>query len=1338
MTANTISTTDITATGTATFATTTVGDLSLTGTVRDSDGDLGTIGQVLVTTATGTNWVDQSATTTLSTTGITTSTSTNSGLEFSGTELSLLRGCAQNEILKWDATTERWQCSPDGGIESVYDIYDNAGGQVPGAAVVTVNMDTTRVDNPNYTLAGDVVTVNSDGLYEVTFTGSANTTNNTRSAAEWLLQTDTGAGFADVDGSRCYTYHRTSADGENSCSRTVILDLVDTDEIRLRMDVLDNSGGVVTVADGSGMTIRKIVESGADYAEIYYTNNSDLEGGDVVAIDAGLQFGVDKAASSSVVFGIISSNPGATIGLSEGAVTNPGRAVPVALKGRVPVKVDLTLGDIAIGDQIALSSISGVAKKADAGDTEIIGVALEAYTDADWQLDLLESPTNDYAQITAFISLGSGTNTPNQTVPGDLAVDGSILDSLGNAGTVGQILASTASGTQWIDLVDIQIGTATGSTLFWDGTDWIENTTFTVDGSGNATSTASFFSNLVTALTGNFADLFADTAVIETLTATTTNTTDLTATDATVGNIIITGTVADSDGDIGTAGQILSSTATGTNWVDDAEEGVFNQTFTFATSTNTLSITDSSSTLDVDLSYLFDQISFTEATGTPATPGNVIGDWYKNIDGGDTYVWDGTEWELLSGAQAADSRCILGTGIIDGTAGTITSSNGVVSGVTRTAEGRYTVSFSQALNPLEYLVLANSYEPIATRDDIAAYIDTQNATNTTIFVTEQDNGGAAGVYRDRDFNIAILDSTCSAGEAATTTPQIADGTSTDSTLRWNGSAWVENTTLVADGTGNATSTGSFFSNVIDAVSGVFDNTTVTGTASLATTTITGTLEVGFTDGSILFDGANGVTEDNTNLSFNDATDTLTAGNLIVTGTIADSDSEVGTVGQLLSSTATGTDWIDPRQIFTGTFTQGALLFADTDGKITEDPTNFFIDDVNNRLGIGTSTPTQALEVIGNVQTSGTFFGNTAEFVSNTAAQLLLAFDGSNDAGFIVNAIGDLLISPSGEQVIIGDNDLLACEGGACPTLLTDTASSTAGNVIAENNVAVGGTIVDSTGAAGESGQVLTSDGSGSIAWTAQSAGTTIYPFVDPGSETFDASSVNNITITGSGFIPTSVVTIPGAGATVVTTVVSPTQIDLQVTTSTTTGFFDIVVTNDTVDNTTWTNNGVNYITVGTVVTERFEVGLGDWVQSAADDRDWTRQTGGTGSGGTGPNGAAGGAFYLYTETSNPVINGDTFILENTTSAANIDIFTFDYHMFGAAMGNLEIQRNDGTSWIAVQTLSGQQQAGQSDPYLTSSIDVSALNTSGGMRFLYTRGTDFTGDAAIDNVSLTNI
>ncbi len=44
------------------------------------------------------------------------STSSNSGLEFIGNQLSLLQGCDQDEVLAWDASNNIWACTPVGGI----------------------------------------------------------------------------------------------------------------------------------------------------------------------------------------------------------------------------------------------------------------------------------------------------------------------------------------------------------------------------------------------------------------------------------------------------------------------------------------------------------------------------------------------------------------------------------------------------------------------------------------------------------------------------------------------------------------------------------------------------------------------------------------------------------------------------------------------------------------------------------------------------------------------------------------------------------------------------------------------------------------------------------------------------------------------------------------------------------------------------------------------------------------------------------------------------------------------------------------------------------------------
>src|SRR5574343_1634354 len=61
-------------------------------------------------------------------------------------------------------------------------------------------------------------------------------------------------------------------------------------------------------------------------------------------------------------------------------------------------------------------------------------------------------------------------------------------------------------------------------------------------------------------------------------------------------------------------------------------------------------------------------------------------------------------------------------------------------------------------------------------------------------------------------------------------------------------------------------------------------------------------------------------------------------------------------------------------------TEGSVLFAGPSGVLAQDNTNFFWDDTNNRLGIGTNTPRTSLEISGDgaILATGTFGSGWAE------------------------------------------------------------------------------------------------------------------------------------------------------------------------------------------------------------------------------------------------------------------------------------------------------------------------------------------------------------------------
>eukprot|EP00662_Eupelagonemidae_sp_cell21_P056701 gene56701-biopygen110115 len=54
---------------------------------------------------------------------------------------------------------------------------------------------------------------------------------------------------------------------------------------------------------------------------------------------------------------------------------------------------------------------------------------------------------------------------------------------------------------------------------------------------------------------------------------------------------------------------------------------------------------------------------------------------------------------------------------------------------------------------------------------------------------------------------------------------------------------------------------------------------------------------------------------------------------------------------------------------------------------------------------------------------------------------------------------------------------------------------------------------------------------------------------------------------------------------------------------------------------------------------------GVWADALGDQFDWTRGSGGTPTGSTGPSGAHDGQYYLFVETSSPTAPGDTATLE---------------------------------------------------------------------------------------------
>ena len=121
--------------------------------------------------------------------------------------------------------------------------------------------------------------------------------------------------------------------------------------------------------------------------------------------------------------------------------------------------------------------------------------------------------------------------------------------------------------------------------------------------------------------------------------------------------------------------------------------------------------------------------------------------------------------------------------------------------------------------------------------------------------------------------------------------------------------------------------------------------------------------------------------------------------------------------------------------------------------------------------------------------------------------------------------------------------------------------------------------------------------------------------------------------------------------------------------------------------------------------------------------------------GTGPDTFNG--RYLFVEASSPAQEGHFSNLVSPSidlSPLTNPSLRYDYHMYGADMGSLEVIITQGGIETTVSTLTGQQQASGSDPFLTHIIDLSAYaNQTVQITFKAIRGSSYLSDIAMDSV-----
>ena len=164
-------------------------------------------------------------------------------------------------------------------------------------------------------------------------------------------------------------------------------------------------------------------------------------------------------------------------------------------------------------------------------------------------------------------------------------------------------------------------------------------------------------------------------------------------------------------------------------------------------------------------------------------------------------------------------------------------------------------------------------------------------------------------------------------------------------------------------------------------------------------------------------------------------------------------------------------------------------------------------------------------------------------------------------------------------------------------------------------------------------------------------------------------------------------------------------------------------------------------------TEDFENGgafPSCWVNLSSDDQDLTVFSSSTGTGGSGPNSAHNGSYYVYYEVSGLAANSKAVLVGPSfdLNGANKPELCFYYHMYGSAMGVLELQVESpigASNWTTVWTLSGQQHTSSGQAYTQACVDLSAYTGQTlRPRFVGTHLLDAQpwGDMAFDLITFT--
>ncbi len=135
--------------------------------------------------------------------------------------------------------------------------------------------------------------------------------------------------------------------------------------------------------------------TGADYAEYFYTEDTDLKNGEAVCVDTENDNAIKRCENDgdNNIMGIVSSNPSIVGNRTEEQNSDPDHYKIIGMMGQVAGLVSTENGEIKVGDNLTASAIPGYMRKANAGESTV-GLAMEDFKGVKGTVQVLISRRN--------------------------------------------------------------------------------------------------------------------------------------------------------------------------------------------------------------------------------------------------------------------------------------------------------------------------------------------------------------------------------------------------------------------------------------------------------------------------------------------------------------------------------------------------------------------------------------------------------------------------------------------------------------------------------------------------------------------------------------------------------------------------------------------------------------------------------------------------------------------------------------------------------------------------------------------------------------------------------